>query len=46
MAVLDHYNVPPVIAKREEPRCWVAILNLCLVFGVLIGLAYVFSLIV
>ena len=43
MAVLDHHDV---IAKREEPRCWVAVCNLFLVFAVLIGLAYVFSLIV
>jgi hypothetical protein len=46
MAVLDHYDASSITAKREEPNCLVAICNICLVFAALIGLAYVFSLIV
>jgi hypothetical protein len=45
MAVLDHHDASPVTAKRE-PSGPVAACNLFLVFAALIGLAYIFSLVV
>ena len=45
MAVLDHHETPSVTANRKSGGL-IACCNLFLVFAVLIGLAYVFSLIV
>jgi hypothetical protein len=45
MAVLDHHDTSSIAANRK-PGGLIAVCNLCLVFAALIGLAYIFSLII